>query len=99
MGRTRPLCCRLLGGRVVIQLVGQADDGVAVLRRALLIHDRALRHGIIWQGRKSYTTWFDEECVRQIKRLAAEQGVKQQDLAVEAYNLLFAKYHKPEIAS
>jgi hypothetical protein len=51
------------------------------------------------QGRKSYTTWFDEECVRQIKRLAAEQGVKQQDLAVEAYNLLFAKYHKPEIAT
>jgi hypothetical protein len=29
---------------------------------------------------------------------AAEQGVKQQDLAAEAYSLLFAKYHKPEIA-
>jgi hypothetical protein len=24
------------------------------------------------QGRKSYTTWFDEACVRQIKQLAAE---------------------------
>lgn len=51
------------------------------------------------EGRKSYTTWFDEACVRQIKQLAAEQGVKQQDLAAEAYNLLFAKYQKPEIAA
>jgi hypothetical protein len=39
-----------------------------------------------------------EEVRRQLKTLAAAQGRLVDDVVAEAFNLLFAKYRKPEIA-
>jgi antitoxin-like ribbon-helix-helix protein len=50
------------------------------------------------KNRRAYTVWHDEMTVRQLKQLALERGMTQQDLAVEATNDLFAKYSKPTIA-
>lgn len=35
---------------------------------------------------------------RQLKAIAAEEGRSMEDVAAEAFNLLFAKYRRPEIA-
>jgi len=49
-------------------------------------------------GMKLITMHQPEDVHRQLKMLAAEQGRKLEDLQAEAFNLLFAKYRKPEIA-
>lgn len=35
---------------------------------------------------------------RQLKAIAAEEGRPMEDVAAEAFNLLFARYRRPEIA-
>jgi Antitoxin-like ribbon-helix-helix len=50
------------------------------------------------QNRKSFTVWLDRATIVQIKQIAAEQDKTHQDLAIEAYNLLFHRYGKGEIA-
>ena len=49
-------------------------------------------------GTKPITVHHPEEVRRQLKMLAAEQGRAIEDMAAEAFNLLFAKYRKAEIA-
>lgn len=48
--------------------------------------------------KKSITVWMDPVAIRQFKTLAREQDMKIEDLMGEAFNLVFAKYHKGEIA-
>lgn len=49
-------------------------------------------------GTKAITVHFPEEVRRQLKAMAGEQGRDVSDMVAEALNLLFEKYHKPEIA-
>lgn len=44
------------------------------------------------------TVHHPERVRRQLKALAAEQGRTMDDLVAEAFNLVFVKYRKPEIA-
>jgi hypothetical protein len=50
------------------------------------------------KGTKPITVHHPEEVRRQLKALAAEQGRNVEDMVAEAFNLLFARYRKPEIA-
>jgi Spy/CpxP family protein refolding chaperone len=50
-------------------------------------------------GTKPITLHLSEETRDQLKILAAEQRRTVADLGVEAFNLLFARHRKPEIAS
>ena len=50
------------------------------------------------KGTAAITVHHPEEVRRQLKTLAAEQGRLVDDVVAEAFNLLFAKYRKPEIA-
>jgi hypothetical protein len=50
------------------------------------------------QDTKAITVHFPEEVRRQLKSMAGEQGRYIDDMVAEAFNLLFAKYRKPEIA-
>lgn len=47
---------------------------------------------------KAITVHFPEEVRRQLKSMAGEQGRYIDDMVAEAFNLLFARYRKPEIA-
>ena len=49
-------------------------------------------------GTKPITVHHPEEVRRQLKALAGEQGRSVEDMVAEAFNLLFAKYRRPEIA-
>jgi hypothetical protein len=49
-------------------------------------------------GTKPITAHFPEEVRDQLKILAVEQRTTMHKLIAEAYNDLFAKYGKPEIA-
>ena len=51
------------------------------------------------RAKKAMTTWQDAVAVKQLKDLSHERGISQQKLIAEAFNLLFAKYGKPAIAS
>jgi hypothetical protein len=44
-------------------------------------------------------TMHDPAVLRQLKTLAAEQGLTQQKLVAEGLNMVFVKYGKPPIAS
>jgi hypothetical protein len=44
------------------------------------------------------TVHAPEAVRRQLKAIAAEEGRSMEDLAAEAFNLLFARYRRPEIA-
>jgi hypothetical protein len=44
------------------------------------------------------TVHAPEAVRRQLKAIAAEEGRPMEDLAAEAFNLLFARYRRPEIA-
>lgn len=44
------------------------------------------------------TVHAPEAVRRQLKAIAAEEGRPMEDLAAEAFNLLFAHYRRPEIA-
>jgi len=50
------------------------------------------------QATKAITVHFPEEVRRQLKAMAGEQGRYIDDMVAEAFNLLFAKYRKAEIA-
>ena len=50
------------------------------------------------QDTKAITVHFPEDVRRQLKSMAGEQGRYIDDMVAEAFNLLFAKYRKPEIA-
>jgi hypothetical protein len=50
------------------------------------------------KGTKPITVHHPEEVRRQLKTLAAEEGRNIEDMVAEAFNLLFAKYRKAEIA-
>ena len=49
-------------------------------------------------GTKPITVHFPEAVRRQLKAMAGEQGRDVADMAAEAFNLLFVKYRKPELA-
>jgi len=50
------------------------------------------------KNRKPYTVWYDVGTIKQLKQLALDTGMTQQDLMVMAANDLFKKYDKPPIA-
>jgi hypothetical protein len=50
------------------------------------------------QDTKAITVHFPEDVRRQLKSMAGEQGRYIDDMVAEAFNLLFARYRKPEIA-
>ena len=50
------------------------------------------------QGVRPITVHFPQQVREQIKILAAERHTTMQNVIAEAYNDLFAKYGKPEIA-
>ncbi len=50
------------------------------------------------QATKAITLHFPENVRRQLKSMAAEQGRSMEDVAAEAFNLLFARHRKPELA-
>lgn len=50
------------------------------------------------QETKAITVHFPEDVRRQLKSLAAEEGRSMEDMVAEAFNLLFARHRKPEIA-
>jgi hypothetical protein len=47
---------------------------------------------------KAITLHFPDSVRRQLKSLAAEEGRSMEDMAAEAFNLLFARYRRAEIA-
>jgi hypothetical protein len=49
-------------------------------------------------GTKPITLHLNEETRRQLKALAGEQGRTVESMGAEAFNLLFARYRKPEVA-
>ena len=49
-------------------------------------------------GTKPITVHFPKEVRNQLKILAVEQGITLQALVGESFNMLFAKYGKPEVA-
>jgi hypothetical protein len=50
------------------------------------------------QNRKPYTVWYDVGTIKQLKQLALDAGMTQQDLMFMAANDLFKKFDKPPIA-
>jgi hypothetical protein len=50
------------------------------------------------ENRKPYTVWYDVGTIKQLKQLALDSGMTQQDLMVMAANDLFKKFDKPPIA-
>jgi hypothetical protein len=50
-------------------------------------------------GTKPITLHLNEETRRQLKALAGEQGRTVESIGAEAFNLLFARYRKPEVAT
>lgn len=50
------------------------------------------------ENRKAYTVWYDVGTIKQLKLLALEAEMTQQDLMVMAANDLFKKFDKPPIA-
>jgi hypothetical protein len=50
------------------------------------------------EGTKPITLHLNEETRRQLKALAAEEGRTVESMGAEAFNLLFARYRKPEVA-
>ena len=49
-------------------------------------------------GLVAITVHAPEAVRRQLKAIAAEEGRSMEDIANEAFNLVFAKYRRPEIA-
>jgi hypothetical protein len=48
--------------------------------------------------RQSMTVWQEEAAIKQLRLLAVEQDMSQQELVAEALNLLFSRYGKQPIA-
>lgn len=51
------------------------------------------------KGRKSMTVWIKPDVIKTIKLIAAEQGRPQQEVVLEAFNLLFARHKKYDAIS
>lgn len=49
-------------------------------------------------GTKPITLHLNEETRRQLKALAGEEGRTVESMGAEAFNLLFARYRKPEVS-
>lgn len=49
-------------------------------------------------GRAQISTWQAPQAIRQLRIMAAEEETTSQALIAEAFNLLFAKRGKPQIA-
>jgi signal recognition particle GTPase len=79
-------------GLVIIDTAGRGDNS------APLPETVVARPQISRLGTKPITVHHLEEVRRQLKALAGEQGRAVEDVVAEAFNLLFAKYRKPEIA-
>jgi plasmid stability protein len=47
---------------------------------------------------KAITVHFPEDVRRQLKSMAAEEGRSMEDMVAEAFNLLFVRYRRPELA-
>jgi hypothetical protein len=50
------------------------------------------------RGKKAVTIWVDPLVADQLKEIAFVHKKPQQELFLEALNILFAKYGRPEIA-
>jgi hypothetical protein len=50
------------------------------------------------RGKKAVTIWVDPLVADQIKEIAFHHKKPQQELFLEALNILFSKYGRPEIA-
>jgi hypothetical protein len=50
------------------------------------------------KGRKALTVWVNPKVIRQVKIIAAEQMIQQQQVLAEALNDVFAKYNKDMVA-
>jgi hypothetical protein len=48
--------------------------------------------------KRAMTTWQNPEALKQLKLMAFEMNVSQQELVAEALNLLFAKHKRPTVA-
>lgn len=48
--------------------------------------------------KKAMTVWLPPEVIQQFKVIAAEEGVKIEELMAESMNRTFEKYGKPQIA-
>jgi hypothetical protein len=55
----------------------------------------AAPHGKNW---KPYTVWCDVRSIKQVKQLALDTGMTQQNLMVMVANDLFKRFDKPPIA-
>jgi hypothetical protein len=74
-----------VGKEGVCETAGEREKRVEDIKAAIRRH--AIEEG-----------WCVEDTVRdQLKTLAAERGRSLSDMVAEAVNLLFAKYHRPEI--
>lgn len=71
-------------------MLERTDEGVSPAARRTAQPSR--------QSTKPITVHYPEDVRRQLKALAGEQGRYLNDMVAEAFNLLFAKYRKPEIA-
>jgi hypothetical protein len=50
------------------------------------------------RGKKAITIWVDPLVADQLKEIAFHHKKPQQELFLEALNILFSKYSRPEIA-
>jgi hypothetical protein len=50
------------------------------------------------RGKKAITIWVDPLVADQLKEIAFHHKKSQQELFLEALNILFSKYGRPEIA-
>jgi hypothetical protein len=50
------------------------------------------------RGKKAVTIWVDPLVAEQLKEIAFHHKKPQQELFLEALNILFSKYSRPEIA-
>jgi hypothetical protein len=50
------------------------------------------------QGKRAITIWVDPAVAEQLREIASHNRKAHQDLYLEALNILFSKYGRPEIA-
>jgi hypothetical protein len=50
------------------------------------------------QGKKAITIWVDPAVAEQLREISFHHRKAHQDLYLEALNILFSKYGRPEIA-
>jgi hypothetical protein len=50
------------------------------------------------KNRKSMTTWQDEAALKELRVIASETGISQQELVAEGLNYVLTKYRKRSVA-